>query len=380
MRLNLGIYALLMVVGLGLAYWASLPEEEGSEGEKAVFSVSPASVMSLTYETPKTYVQVARKGGEGRFWATVASKKKTGDGKAQKQEKETFPVNDRFQEILEGVNPLMAVRVIGTVDETKLGEYGLDKTESSLSIKAEGDGSYQVVLGDTSYGSSNRFAKSGGEVILLDGKRFESLERAKFRLYERDPLDFKFQETTKARIVAGDESQTLHHIDVKKGDGRRWGFSEDPDSAEASLGSWMDKISRLRIMTYAKPDQRKNLEKASSFLRVELIEEDDVMDELVFKRLTADGETTYWVSSNHLGTYGKVSTNRMKPIEGDLQNILRGETADDEDGGDDAKPKGTAAPGAKSGTDGAGLEASPSSKTPSTGKKSTPAKNPHKDL
>ena len=354
MRLEIGLYGVLLASSLGAAYWASLPTKEGDEQKVALVSIEPKQVTEISFVSKDTEVTATRRDGDSRFWVnwkktetidppksaqatSSAASTATGTGTqtstetAQAPDKpavlpkvktERFLGNEKVDEVLASFAPLQALRVIGKVDGARLKEYGLDDASTKLVVKSGGQ-SISLVLGKKSYGSRNRFALEGERVVLIDDQAVENIERANLRLYDRRLVAQEFDSVQKAEIAAAGKSKRMNHTQRDKNGELLWSDDEEGATGKPAYGSFMDKISKLRLSAYADPEQQVKLDQVPPFLEIALENDGKIIDKIVLKKLPDDQEKSeYFVTSNFLKSYGKLPAARVEPIEKDIEPIL----------------------------------------------------------
>ena len=333
-------YLILMIGGLGTAYWASMPVKDSGEEKIAVFSVDPKAIASLSYRAENLDVKVNKAQNSKRYWVNFAKtevpkKPKKEDKKAQAKEaleeskdpvvkKQRFLASDKLDAILEGMNPFQALRVIGdNVDSEALKEFGLDDPKEFVTVTDSDGKSHSFALGSKSYGSRNRFAKEqeGGRIILIDGRPFENLSRANYRLYERKLYGFNMDDVTNAQVVANKTSKVLDHTQRNSKGELQWSDKSEGAKPKHTYSTWMAKISRLRLMNFADAANIAKLSSVQPFLQIAFDRKGDKLGDLQFFKLEGE-KTTYWIRSDFLGTFAEISSNRIGPIEKDIDSIL----------------------------------------------------------
>lgn len=373
MQRDIGIYGGLLVVGLGLAYWASLPTPEGAEEKVQVFSIDPKQITEVTYTSKddKSKIDVtttaAKRSNDERFWVSYAKSepvvptpseredepkpadKSAVDGSKKddkaatppgekkddkpppppKVTKERFLAGERLDDIVKGLNPLLASRVFKDVKDEQLAEFGLKDAQQVFTVKGADGQLLTIKLGRKSYGSSSRFAmevgKDGknGRVFLIDDQNFENLERAPVRLYDRRLVAIELGDVQKATIMMeGKAPKKLAHTQRDKNGELLWTDDEEGAAPKPSNDSWMERISKLRLLSYAEEADDARLASVKPAFEVILEKDGKVVDTLRFKKETVDGKPVYWVTSDFLKVHAKVPPARLEPIEKDLGTVL----------------------------------------------------------
>jgi hypothetical protein len=368
MRRDLGVYGGLLAVSLGAAYWASLPEAEtgGDEERVEIVGIDPKSVseVAITSKDGEATIDAAavRDQATGRYWVAhtrtepvkaPAKKEEPKDPHAglldtgtaastgtdtsaatgsvvppePKVTKERFLTNEKMDEFLKGLNPLVAARVIGKVDDAALEEFGLKDRGPKVTVKGEGGKPlFSAWLGKRSYGSRNRFVLEEvdgkpGRVLLIGDEGLENLERAPLRMYERKLVGVEVEEVSKVELKAGERVKRMSHTQRDKNGELVWSDDEENAPPKPSYDSWMDKINKLRLTAYADEAQEQTLKTTAPFLEVGLEKDGKEVDRLVFKKLAGE-KPEYFVTSKFLGVHAKVVPARAEPIEKDLDALM----------------------------------------------------------
>jgi hypothetical protein len=380
MRADLGVYGVLLATGLGAAYWASLPASDGDEQKVAIVALDPKTITEVSYKG-KDVAAVATRREDGRYWVAFQKTETppppppadphaapgtpppaaTGETKTTN---DRFLANEKMDELVAGFNPLNALRVIGKADDKQLDEFGLKDKADSVTVKA-GDKTLTYYLGKRSYGSRNRFVLEGGgegRVLLVDDSSLENLEKANLRLYDRRLVPFDLDDVTAAQIGAGSRTKRMGHTQRDKQGDLQWSEDEDNGAVRPSYNAWMDKISKLRLSAYAEPADEDKLKGVEPFLTLTFEKAKKPLDTVVFKKLAGE-PPTYWVQSEFLKTAAKIVSNRVEPIEKDIDTVFNAN-----DGGS-AEAGGPAAGKAPGGGEPAVTPASatPASATPAPG-------------
>lgn len=357
MRNEVGIYSLLLATSLGLALWASSPKPESSSGDDRVAVVSPLldAIEEIRYEDKSLKVTATRQDGD-RFWIEQskldksASKAGAPDEASDDDEAdlsgasaqvdggpkaagatERFLASKKITDVTERVAPLMALRALGTADSLKLEDFGLVEPEITYSIRVRGRNEpYVFRLGKKAFGKSDFYAKfeGDGKVYLLDGKPFLDLKRAKANLYERDLLSGKTDDIRGATIVAQDKTKVLRHTNRDEDGDLKWTDDRPDATVKAAYDTWMGRIERLRVNSYATADDLPKIEAASTFLEIRMSRDGDG-EVLQFRKTVAPNPekpgtdlTHYWIHSTYLSTWVSIGTSRGEAIEKDLSSIF----------------------------------------------------------
>lgn len=350
MRLDLTVYGGLLVLGLGAAYWASMPTTEGENEDKvkiASIDAKQIAEISLTTKDAKSGVEVvatATKRPEGdRFWidhtrtepvkevpkdphaAAASLTDPLADApKAPKVTTEHFLGNEKLDDMVKALDPFVAVRVIGKVDDKQLEEFGLKGATDMLTVTSTDGKVMTLILGKKSYGSRNRFVLEGdgqGRVLLIEDEGTENLERAPLRLFDRRLVSFELADVTKAQVAQGTNVKRLAHTKRDKNGELLWTEDEENAPAKPSFDSWMDKVAKLRLTTYAEAKDEDSLQQTQPFLEITFEKDGKPLDTVRFKKLAGE-KPTYWVTSDFLKTHAQLVPARVESIEKDIASIV----------------------------------------------------------
>lgn len=357
MRLDLTVYGVLLAGGLAAAYWASLPVEAGDAEDKVkIVSIESSQIAKITLSTTDKVsgaivdATLTRQEGGERYWIdhtkTEPAKETPADPHAAKPEdkaaeapaataeakppkitSDRFLGNEKAEEFVKSLDPLVAVRVIGKADDKQMEEFGLKGQTNKLTVTTKDGKAFALIIGKQSYGSRNRFVLEAGEgsqgrVLLLEDEGLENLERAPLRLYDRRIVGFEVADVDKATVTFGGQAKRLAHTVRDKGGEILWTEDEENATAKPTYDSWMDKVAKLRLTTYAKDADEQALKATAPFLEIAFEKNGKAVDTLRFKKLVGD-KTTYWVTSDFLKGHADVVPARIEPLEKDAPQIVK---------------------------------------------------------
>ena len=263
---HLALFGVSCVLAFGI--WS---REEKPEKEKAdmveVWSVSPESVESVSYESQKRKVRLAsRRDALGRWYAVNVEKDEDAlppthppiDGgappaAAKKHEVSSFVGGKEAEAVVKKLATLKALRSLGKLDPKRSADYGLDKPDATLKVKVGGR-EQVLVIGGTTPGGGERYAKYGasGEVFAVDNDLLQSLSFAESRLMSRDPHAFESDDVKRVRIIKGAKSREITRVPDKKD---AWADVATPTKADETLVNWMTKLERMRPFAYVEAPQ-----------------------------------------------------------------------------------------------------------------------------
>lgn len=319
MKRESGVFTGLFIISLGLAWWASMPVSSKDENVKSVVSITPAQIGSIELSASDTKVEIKSQ-GEDRWWVDTT---KTGG-------KESFLASAKMKEVLSQLNPLEAIRVIGVVKDEALADFGLSGAQKTLRVlDKKGGVLLDLAIGKQAFGTRNFYVEDLKEksVMLIAGEFVGDIEKAELRLYERTFTNVPMDELQSAVISYNDKSQKLSH--TKRDDkGILLWTKDSPDGpVNAPAKSWFERLDRTRIVSFATAQELEMLKNAKPLFSVELTALGSSKESLVFVKAAPnpaqkDAGAEYFVQSIFLGTWAKVASARMEPVEKDLPSVV----------------------------------------------------------
>ncbi|MBM4252216.1 MAG: DUF4340 domain-containing protein [Deltaproteobacteria bacterium] len=336
MRTDLVVYSALLAAGLGAAYWASLPTPEGSEDAVTILTVEPKTVTEISFKSPDVDVTMRKRPSDERFAVTHTRSEippvnphvprdEKAPPPAPKVTTEQFLSNEKTQSLLTSFSPLYAVRVLDTVTEQQLQEYGLKDGAHTLVIKRQDGKDVSLRIGKRSYGSRHRFVQelpSGKRVLLIDDTQIENLERAPSRLYDRRIIELEPQDIAKAQLNLGDRSRRLDHSKHDQAGELIWTDEADTGGKQGGLvDNFMDKLFKLRIAEYASEADEQTLKDVKPFFTVVVEKDGKPVDRISFLKTGGD-KPLYWVTSDFMKVHARLQASRVETIEKDLEAVL----------------------------------------------------------
>jgi hypothetical protein len=224
-------------------------------------------------------------------------------------------------------NPMQVLRVVGEVKN--LDEFGLAEPEGTFGIKVSDGKSFEFKVGKKGFGTQNLYLLDTAKksVILVEGGAIDALRRARARLYERRLTAQKFEELTALVVstpgasedAASTKSRRIQALKKDEKGESQWGDEGAKATPKASYKSWIDKVERLRLTSFAKASDEEELKSAKTLFEIALYAGEKMVDKIVIKRGTSPD---YWVTSEFLGTHGRLGAGRVEPIEKDLETVL----------------------------------------------------------
>ena len=150
---------------------------------------------------------------------------------------------------------------------------------------------------------------------------------AESRLVERELHRFEPDEVTRARIVKGGDARELSRIEDKK-DG--WASAASPGVLDETVGNWMTKLERLRVMTYIETPP-KPIAPEDVVVRVEYFDKNNEVGFLELVKLPpkepakepGKAKAQYLVKSENTRWYAEVLASTAEQVEQDLASVFK---------------------------------------------------------
>jgi hypothetical protein len=326
------------------------PQSEKRE-QVEVWGGKPDDIKEISFESAERRVQLEpRKDSHGRWFVGTVDKTvevrpprpPPGDAGAdaqpsaapppeKKRETSAFVSVGQGTKLAESLAPLFAFRAVGKIDDSRAEEFGLHKPEGTLRVKLDGK-ERSLVIGGTTPGGADRYARlDNGEVYAIAGSIAQNMMFAESRLVERELHGFEPEELRRARIVKGDQARELVRLEDKK-DG--WAAASSPGVLDETVGNWMTKLGRLRVMTYIETPS-KPVGPEDLVVRVEYFDKGRQIGFLELVKLPpkelpaatgaepAKPKAEYLVRSENTRWYAEVLASTAEQVEQDLASVLK---------------------------------------------------------
>lgn len=163
--------------------------------------------------------------------------------------------NTSADEVWTSFSPLKALRELGPVSGKDLSVLGFDEPTATMTVVRR-SGPLELTVGGETYGSKDRYVRVGDKLYLVDDAALRPLEFANARLLERalHPLAEKDVGSVSVQTPDG---KTLVGTQQNADDRAKayWAREGTPDATDEVLGTWLGKLWRLRIQSYADPSE-----------------------------------------------------------------------------------------------------------------------------
>jgi len=166
----------------------------------------------------------------------------------------SFKGNKTAEELWEDFAPLYALRELGELASLDAGLLGLDEPTATLEVVRR-SGPVELLVGGETYGSKDRYLGYGGQVFLVDDSTLRPLQYGKTRLVERrlHPLDEP--DVEQIAVTGGATSVAFVHQNADDPGQAYWAAADAPDIADEGAATWIAKLSRLRVHSYATAEE-----------------------------------------------------------------------------------------------------------------------------
>lgn len=288
--------------------------------EATIINVRPTDIQKVTFVGKSKTITLEPRKDEGGAWYYGTIEKTTSSPDAS-----TLPTRSPFisvttgEKLMQNLASLKALRDAGPLPPERLAELGLDKPETTVTIKLA-SGERVLEVGGTPPGGSDRYVRdtSNSRVYVVSGEPFRDLEWAESRLLDRELHDFKESEIEKAKLVASDKTREVLR---RTKDGKTiWADVSAPETNDETIGNFMQRIDRLRPSEYQEslPENRVTL------LRVDFEGKRGSIGwfELVKVPLEND-KADYFITTERTRLHGKVVASLAQQVEQDIASVVR---------------------------------------------------------
>jgi hypothetical protein len=330
-----------VAVALSLYVWTRKEPSPSQKAEVQVWGGSPDQIEKITFDAENRSVRLEKRKDKEGLWfigtvdktIEVPAPSPRGDAGAgdagavaslpppeKKKEESSFVSVEQGKKLAESLAPLMALRSIGPVDESRAAEFGFDKPDGTLHITIAGK-DHELVLGGSTPGGGDRYAKDGaGNAYAVPGSIAQNLLFAESRLVERNLHGFDAEELKAVKIEKGTLSRELVRLEEKR-DG--WADSGTPTVLDETAGNWMSKLERLRIMSFG--DQPKEpMPPDAAVVRVDYLGKGGrKLGYLELYKVPGEGKGKYLARTEHTRWYADVLTSVAEQVEQDLGSVVK---------------------------------------------------------
>ena len=333
---RLGLHLLLLILAATAAFVKSRPEEKTAkplaQGEVELWSGSVKDVTRVSYQDDRKVVTLVAKDDDAGRWyqgsvegagprPTTPDLEKKDAGApppSMPVESSVFAAVEQAGTLVGSLAPLRAKRALGEVGPDRLAAFGLDKPQGTLRVTLGGK-TRDLVFGAATPGDTDRYVRDGssGLIYVLDNAFVRDLQSADTRLPERKLHSWTAGEVEEASVKAGGKERRL----VRGGtEGRRfWADAATPDQNDETANNWLQKVDRLRPMTYfeALPED------ASTVVRVDYRAKNKALGFVELHRRVVDEKDEYIVTSEYMRMQASVPASLGEQIAEDLASLVK---------------------------------------------------------
>lgn len=162
-----------------------------------------------------------------------------------------FKGSKQADEMWEAFAPLFALRELsGGADKREA--FGLDEPTGTVTVE-RAKGTITLTVGGETYGSKNKYVSREDQdrVFLLDDATLRPLQFAASRLTDRALLPFTGDDVRKL-VVTLPSGTGFTYLQQNADDPANafWSTAADPETADETAGTWIDKLFRMRLRNY----------------------------------------------------------------------------------------------------------------------------------
>ena len=257
-------YGGVLVFSLGLS-WVRYTTDDGKAEKDGVrlFEPKKEELTSVEYTSPDVDAKMEfRTDALGLYgWVTVTEHKqkkaKEGEAPPPVEVKITsFKAGSVGDKLIESLAPMMAMRELVGVDETKLDEFGLKNPTITLAVSAGGK-TATLDLGGETYGAKDHYAKhrESSRFYVVDDELTKSLKFAATRLPERNVFSYKVEQIDRVSLTK--DGKSVSWLQHNKADRAAdwWERLPTPGTEEVgkkdeTFANWLEKALKLKSQSY----------------------------------------------------------------------------------------------------------------------------------
>lgn len=266
------------------------PEEEAPEAEEPTEGDEPANIEDM-YETEITT--------------------------------KSFKGSKQADELWEDFAPLFALRELAGGDEQRAA-FGLDEPTGTITVERT-RGSITMTVGGETFGSKDKYVSRDDQkrVFLLDDATLRPLQFAASRLTDRALTPFSGEEvrTLEVALPAG---TTLAYEQQNADDSANayWASKSDPETADETAGTWIDKLFRMRLRNYVADDERPE-QLTPVFTYTASDADGDTWAVEILETTTEEGEKEWYAQSQHARALVQVPESLASGVVDDLESLTQ---------------------------------------------------------
>lgn len=323
---GLWAWVLFMVASLGLVYWASLPQDQKT-AKRSTHEIDKKTIaiVHLSLNGNSTLAEKTQH-GEPRWWI------KTNTGSADERQGESsnsapskFLASERFNEYLDLVSKLPALRDIGEVDETKRGDFGFSNETNWLKLKNDKrELLAELIIGKQSYGARSYYLmrKSDRRVFLVSSDLIEDFSKPEARFFERKITSVSLQDTKRVKFSMSGKLKSYVRLADGGGGETQWADESKPGAPVPAVAIWLEKFLDLKAARYADDSLEERLRTLPATMELVLGGDKGDFEKLQIKSMGSDDRVEFYLISGYLSWPVKVATARVENLMKDLPPLL----------------------------------------------------------
>jgi len=167
-----------------------------------------------------------------------------------------FKGSENGDKLLESLSPMLAIRLLDDVDDSKLESIGLAEPKGEMQLIRKGR-TATLEIGGEAVGTRDMYMRNtaDGKIYLIDDQTIRSLKYARTRLPNRAITGFQKADVVKATLSLPDgASLEVTQENPLDPENARWARIATPDVEDARLETWMGKAIALKGTNYANPE------------------------------------------------------------------------------------------------------------------------------
>jgi hypothetical protein len=293
----------------------------------------PETIEEIDYESKDVRVSVTqREDAWGTYsWVDVEPQGDVPEPEPTPDNPHAPPPEDRspaqfkggkmMEQVLEGLAPFTAKRVLEGVDDYKLDELGLGEAEATLTIKRAGKQPKTYELGGGVYGGANAYVRDpeSGTIYIVDAKAIRPLQSAKRTLPDRRLIGAELKEIRAVKVTSGEATAAFEQHNPDDAKAQFWSVMGEEEAAPAGA-AWLDKVLRLRSAEYVpEGSEPSGMSEAFSY-QVSTGERTTTVT--VFRAPGEEGADDWYARSEHTRALVKLHNALAAEVFADLQSAL----------------------------------------------------------
>jgi len=319
---EVSIYALLLVVALGMSYSAWKAEDAPAASESVVVfdpGKGGASSVDWTGERSAAHLEFTGQVDEAEVWITAGRRHRiaapapppmsddktssdTADSEKDAVAEETpvevpepvygepeltsFPGNTTASGLAKQFAPLTAMRQFDNLTVEQLADMGLDEASSRLVVEGGGR-SIELEIGDKAYGSSDVYAREPGKATayLLSRKTVGNLKSASTSLRDKNLFGFEATDASVVSILSPGSKDpiTARHQGRHDKDNAFWSNAES-EELHSGLDGLLKKVFEAKASRYLKADDLPAADTLEPLVALSFKGESSSLGEIAFAR------------------------------------------------------------------------------------------------